>query len=156
MSALKEFAFEQIEREWQPATWALSPAVGRRSDGSCYIRVVNLRPGSPRFGYFRVDADGRVLAAPHGFTKEYKPGRITGLNDAVIEKYKQIWGQKNPERQPHPAADEIARAIGDPGSVVGRKLGPSWGVGNAGYAPEEETVTRWSTRAVLAVLGAGR
>lgn len=52
-------------------------------------------------------------------------------------------------------ADRIAQAIGDPGSVVGRKLGPSWGVGNPGYAPEEETVTRWSTRAVLAVLSGG-
>ena len=53
-------------------------------------------------------------------------------------------------------ADHIARAIGDPGSVVGRKFGPSWGEGNAGYAPEEETVTRWATRAVLAVLGRGK
>lgn len=52
-------------------------------------------------------------------------------------------------------ADRIAQAIGDPGSVVGRKLGPSWGEGNPGYAPEEETVTRWSTRAVLAALSGG-
>lgn len=50
--------------------------------------------------------------------------------------------------------DRIAQAIGDPGSVVGRKLGPSWGVGSDGYAEQEETVTRWSTRAVMAVLGA--
>lgn len=49
-------------------------------------------------------------------------------------------------------ADRIAQAIGDPGSIVGRKLGPSWGKGNAGYAENEETVTCWATRAVLAVL----
>jgi hypothetical protein len=48
--------------------------------------------------------------------------------------------------------DRIAQAIGDPGSIVGRKLGPSWGKGNDGYAENEETVTRWSTRAVEAVL----
>lgn len=54
----------------------------------------------------------------------------------------------------HRKADRIAQAIGDPGSIVGRKLGPSWGVGNKGYAAEEESVTRWSTRAVLAVLAA--
>ena len=51
-----------------------------------------------------------------------------------------------------PQVERIAQAIGDPGSIVGRKLGPSWGEGNPGYAPDEETVTRWSTRAVVAVL----
>jgi hypothetical protein len=48
--------------------------------------------------------------------------------------------------------DRIAQAIADPGSVVGRKLGPSWGPGNDGYAENEETVARWSTRAVMALL----
>lgn len=52
-------------------------------------------------------------------------------------------------------ADRIAQAIGDPGSIVGRKLGPSWGVGHDGYSEREETVTRWSTRAVLALLAEG-
>jgi hypothetical protein len=51
-----------------------------------------------------------------------------------------------------PLADQVAQAIGDPGSIVGRKFGPSWGEGNDGYSEHEETVTRWSTRAVLAVL----
>jgi hypothetical protein len=50
-------------------------------------------------------------------------------------------------------ADAIAQAIGDPGSVAGRRLGPSWGVGKDGYSPEQESVTRWSTRAVLKLLG---
>jgi hypothetical protein len=48
--------------------------------------------------------------------------------------------------------DRIAQAIADPGAVVGRKLGPSWGRGNDGYTKEEETVTHWSTRAVLTAL----
>jgi len=51
-----------------------------------------------------------------------------------------------------PLVDRIAQAIGDPGSIAGRKLGPSWGLGNPGYAEQEETVTRWSTRAVLALV----
>jgi hypothetical protein len=48
--------------------------------------------------------------------------------------------------------DQIARAIGDPGAVVGRRLHPSWGEGNDGYAEEAESITRWSTRAVMQVL----
>jgi hypothetical protein len=46
----------------------------------------------------------------------------------------------------------VARAIGDPGSIVGRKHGPSWGPGNSGWALEEETAANWSTRAVMAVI----
>src|ERR1044071_7183380 len=48
--------------------------------------------------------------------------------------------------------NRIAQAIGDPGSIVGRRPGPSWGEGNEGYAEVAESVTRWSTRAVVAVL----
>jgi len=50
--------------------------------------------------------------------------------------------------------DRIAQAIGDPGSVVGRRRGPTWGEGNDGYAELFESSTRWSTRAVVAVLDA--
>lgn len=52
-------------------------------------------------------------------------------------------------------ADRIAQAIGDPGSIVGRRLGPSWGEGHEAYQPVEEFVARWATRAVLAVLRQG-
>jgi hypothetical protein len=48
--------------------------------------------------------------------------------------------------------DLIAQAIADPNSVVGKRRGPGWGKGDDGYAEEYETVPRWSTRAVLAVL----
>lgn len=53
-----------------------------------------------------------------------------------------------------PLADQIAQAIGDPGSIVGRKLGPSWEPGEDGYAEVEETVVRWGVRAVRATLAA--
>ncbi len=47
-------------------------------------------------------------------------------------------------------ADRIAQAIGDPGSIVGRRELPWRDGGEDGG--QGETVTRWSTRAVLAVL----
>lgn len=51
-----------------------------------------------------------------------------------------------------PLEDVITAAIADPGAFAGRKHGPSWGRGNDGYAPTEETVARWGSRAVLTVL----
>lgn len=48
--------------------------------------------------------------------------------------------------------EHIAYAIANPGRVVGRKLGPSWGVGEDGYAAQEETEVDWAIRAVLEVL----
>lgn len=47
----------------------------------------------------------------------------------------------------------VAQAIGDPGSIAGRRLGPSWGTGQPGYADTEETVTAWQHRAVMEVAG---
>jgi hypothetical protein len=41
--------------------------------------------------------------------------------------------------------DRIAQAIGDPGSVVGNRIHTSFG------DDRDETITRWATRAVLAV-----
>lgn len=51
-----------------------------------------------------------------------------------------------------PIKDRIAQAIGDPGSVVGRRLGPTWVDDPDAYADEFESPVRWSTRAVLALL----
>lgn len=48
--------------------------------------------------------------------------------------------------------DRVAQAIGDPGSIAGRRFHPSWGEGRDGYREEPETVTRWAARAVLLVL----
>lgn len=47
-------------------------------------------------------------------------------------------------------ADQISRAVHDPGAVAGRRRGPSWGRGNDGYAKEQETLWEWVVRAVLA------
>jgi hypothetical protein len=47
---------------------------------------------------------------------------------------------------------QIAQAIADPGSVVGHCLGPSWGRGTPGYAPRQESITAWATRAVMRTL----
>ncbi|MEU4777489.1 hypothetical protein [Micromonospora sp. NPDC023633] len=68
-------------------------------------------------------------------------------------------------RKPSPAGlgsscraqeDELApwirRAIGDPGSIAGFRRGPHWPEGHEGWAEQAESVTAWSTRAVLRVL----
>jgi hypothetical protein len=53
----------------------------------------------------------------------------------------------------HPTLESrILQALGDPGSIAGRKLGPTWGRGNDGYAKTEERLIDWQLRAVLAVL----
>lgn len=49
--------------------------------------------------------------------------------------------------------DRITQAVYDPGSVVGRRLGPSWGEGNPGYSPEPENLWDWVVRAVLHTVG---
>jgi hypothetical protein len=46
----------------------------------------------------------------------------------------------------------LSGAIRDPAAIAGRKLGPSWGRGNDGYAREEETLPQWQVRAVAAAL----
>lgn len=46
--------------------------------------------------------------------------------------------------------DRLRRAVHDPGAVVGRRLGPTWGEGNDGYAAEQETLWDWVVRAVYA------
>lgn len=48
--------------------------------------------------------------------------------------------------------DLVAQAVGDPGSIVGGKSGPSWPARHAAHSPTEETVPRWATRAVLTAL----
>lgn len=48
--------------------------------------------------------------------------------------------------------DRIAQAIGDPGSVVGPRRSPGYRTDSPHHADTYESVTRWSTRAVLAVL----
>lgn len=44
---------------------------------------------------------------------------------------------------------KIYAAIYDPGAVVGRRHGPTWGEGNDGYAEIQEDLPDWQTRAVV-------
>lgn len=104
------------------------------------------------------------------FERDEDPGKLAALaRDLLVDLESAkvaAWGRRHPAQEvPQPSelghspvilgralVDRIAQAIGDPGSIAGRKLGSSWGEGNDGYAEPEETVTRWSTRAVLRVL----
>ena len=38
-----------------------------------------------KFDYFTLTGDGEVLSAPRGWTKDYKPARVTGLDEAVAK-----------------------------------------------------------------------
>jgi hypothetical protein len=90
--APREIPFAAIEDEFELGSYWWSgkpiPAV-RRDDGGGYsIRViktitVNSSNQSITYDYFQLAADGTVLAAPRGYARDYKPGRITGLDDAI-------------------------------------------------------------------------
>ena len=92
---LREIPFESIEKRfklagyrWGP-TWC--PAVDRRNSGGYLIRILKgerRRGGqvSVDYDYFETDADGTVEIAPRGYARDFKPGRITGL-DAAVAKY---------------------------------------------------------------------
>lgn len=48
--------------------------------------------------------------------------------------------------------DQLHQAVYDPGSIAGRRLSPSWGEGQPGYADEQESLWDWAVRALLCVL----
>jgi hypothetical protein len=81
--------FEQIERQFTLAAYGPGrPAVSESRSGGYWIRVVmsdRVGGNSSTFGYFRLDADGTVTEAPRGYARDYRPGRITGLADAVAK-----------------------------------------------------------------------
>lgn len=85
--AIAEIPFARLERQWDLVHFGSSRAVGREGDGF-YIRVLvgEVRRGdalTSKFDYFRLDADGTVRVAPRGWAKVYRPGRITGMDEAV-------------------------------------------------------------------------
>jgi hypothetical protein len=45
-------------------------------------------------------------------------------------------------------AKTLREAVRDPGQRAGRRLGPSWGEGNDGFAAEQEDLWAWIERAV--------
>lgn len=71
---------------WFGTKWC--PAVIAKDDGY-RIRIVKtetltLDGRNTTYDYFTLDADGTVLTAPRGYARDYKPARITGLDQAVI------------------------------------------------------------------------
>jgi hypothetical protein len=80
---IAEIPFALIEDQWQPSP--LDPFITR--DGDDYVinvlAFVSLVPAEIRVDSFRVASDGTVLSAPRGYAREYKPGRITGMDEAV-------------------------------------------------------------------------
>jgi len=82
---IAEIPFTEIERQWQPSP--LDPFISR--DGDDYVinvlTYVSLVPAEIRTDSFRVAADGTVLRAPRGFAKDYRPGRITGVDEALAK-----------------------------------------------------------------------
>lgn len=90
---ITDIPFAVIERTfelgsyWFGPTWC--PAVDKKDNGY-RIRVIKSETltGSSRnttYDYFELDADGAVLVAPRGYARDFKPGRITGLDEAVAQ-----------------------------------------------------------------------
>lgn len=50
---------------------------------------------------------------------------------------------------PEDLQSALSRAVRDPGAVVGRRLDPSWGEGNPGYADPGEDLWTWIVRALV-------
>jgi hypothetical protein len=77
--------FTDIEQRWRPSP--LDPFVER--DGDDYVinvlTFVSFFPAEIRTDSFRLAADGTVISAPRGWAKDYKPGRVTGLDGAVAK-----------------------------------------------------------------------
>ena len=92
--AVREIPFTDIEAGFRLGSmwWGstFKPAVFRKGDGY-RIRIVKSETrystgSSISYDYFELAADGTVLIAPRGYARDYKPGRIAGLDEAV-EKY---------------------------------------------------------------------
>lgn len=92
---LREFPFSMIERQFRLASYwwgdLWCPAVDERNSGGFLIRVLKSErrsAGSVSVGYdyFETDDDGVIQLAPRGYARDFKPGRITGLAEAV-QKY---------------------------------------------------------------------
>lgn len=84
----------EIERRFTVAPLVLAhmthPAVGRRTTGvGWYIRVRTASRGATEsFDYFYLAEDGAIEAAPRGYAKDYRPGRVEVSEvEAAVERY---------------------------------------------------------------------
>lgn len=87
-----EIPFVRVERQFQLASYWFGerwcPAVSRKENGDYSIRVVKSETVSgpnvsTTYDYFALSEDGAVLSAPRGYAKDFKPGRIIGMPEAV-------------------------------------------------------------------------
>ena len=91
---VREIPFSRIPHDFELASYFwfngdFMPAVFAKN-GGYEIRVVKSRTVSGpneivTYDYFKLDADGNVLVAPRGYARDYKPGRVVGLDDAVAK-----------------------------------------------------------------------
>lgn len=88
------FTVAGIEESFELASYWLGqrfrPAVFKTERGFS-IRVVKSASFSGRnrsytYDYFEIDADGTITSAPHGYAKDWKPGRVTDI-EAAVERY---------------------------------------------------------------------
>lgn len=82
--------FAVVEREFRLASYywfgKFCPAVFRREDGTYGIRILaSVRGDTTTYDYFELAEDGIVLKAPRGYARNYKPGRIGGLDEALAK-----------------------------------------------------------------------
>jgi hypothetical protein len=102
---VREVPFSLIEDQFELAPLVLSggipasPAVMFKQGVGWSIRVRTRMSYDGRgrrsesFDYFRVGLDGEILAAPRGYAKDFKPGRIPVAElEAAIVKYAEAAG----------------------------------------------------------------
>lgn len=88
--SIPTFPFAVVEREFRLASYwfgaRFCPAVFRREDDTYGIRILaSVRGDTTTYDYFELAADGTVLKAPRGYARNYKPGRIGGLDEALAK-----------------------------------------------------------------------
>lgn len=89
----REIPFSEIESRFKLAAYWFGekwcPAVCEKNGGySIRVSIHDYYSGDTRhtkFDYFYLDADGLVTTAPRGYARDYKPGQVTGLAEAVAK-----------------------------------------------------------------------
>lgn len=91
---LPKIPFSVIERSFTLTAALGYPAVSKldepRGRVAYSIRVLKSERFhganvSRTYDYFELAADGEVITAPRGYARDYKPARVTGLDEAVAK-----------------------------------------------------------------------
>lgn len=90
----RDFMVADIAAQFELASYWFGdkycPAVHEKRDGRGFgIRVVKSVSisGSNRsytYDYFEIDPDGTITSAPFGYTKDWKPGRVTDIAETAL------------------------------------------------------------------------